>query len=239
MPTSSVNCSLQARLPQHTKHFPAYQNSIPSLKMLWSHTAPTCSKIPPFSLEPQQRERRNEKGAVVRQVIKAPSLPKKDHTCHRPHLNGFEKSSRLQQPKYMPGSGHRYNCKIREHIFPAVINTLISANHWHYQKAFTIAKSKNVCNPSIEFSQRLPCELFRGKRFIRYATEYKNKACSSFHVRNKFVHGEKYNSNIIIIVTQASQRALCHWNLLLYKAENTMLRTQGKEDSKGSLEPGR
>lgn len=141
-------------------------------------------------------------------------------THHGPHLDGFEKSSRLQQPKYMPDSTHHYNCKIREHdIFPAVINTLISANHWHYQKAFTIAKSKNVCNPSIECSQRLPCELFRGKRFIRYATEYKNKACRSFHVRNKFVHGEKNNSNIIIIATQASQRALCRWNSLLYKAD--------------------
>lgn len=111
------------------------------------------------------------------QVIKAPNPPKKDHTCNGPHLNGFEKPSQLQQPKYKPDSAHCSNCKIREHVFPAVINTLISTNHWHYQKAFTIAKSKNVCNPSIELSQRLPCELFRGKRFIRYATEYKNKAC--------------------------------------------------------------
>lgn len=131
----------------------------------------------------------------------------------------FKSHLGLQQPKYMPDSAHHYSCKIRERdIFTAVINTLISPKHWHYQKAFTVAKSKNVCNPSIEFSQRLFWELFRGKRFIRYATGYKNKANSSSHVRNKFVHGQN-NSNTIIIATQVSQRTLCHWNSLLYKTD--------------------
>ena len=142
------------------------------------------------------------------------SLPKKAHICH-----GFQKTSRLQQPKHMPDSAHHYSCKVKEHdIFTAVINTLISPKHWHYQKAFTVAKSKNACNPSIELSQRLFWELFRGKRFIRYATGYKNKANSSCHVRNKFVHGQN-NSNTIIIATQASQRAFCHQNSLLYKTD--------------------
>lgn len=144
---------------------------------------------------------------------------KKDHTCHGPHKNRFQESSRLQQPKYMPDSAHHYSCKIREHdIFTAVINTLISPKHWHYQKAFTVAKSKNVCNPSIELSQRLFWELFRGKRFIRYATGYKNKANSSFHVRNKLIHGHN-NSNTIIIATQAPQTTLCHRSSLLYKTD--------------------
>lgn len=174
--------------------------------------------------------------AIVRYKHKLSRLQACKERSHMPWttFKSIWKSPRLQQPKYVPDSAHHYNCKIREHdIFPAVISTLMSANHWHYQKAFTIAKSKNVCNPSIELSQRLSCELFRGKRFIRYATEYKNKACSSFHVRNKFVHGEKNNRNIIIIATQASQRALCHWNSLLYKADWHSKNTRkGREQKK-------